>query len=471
MVPATCFVGDMRVVADLPPIPGLQLNNQPIGAYFEQASRNPATGLPAIGLGVDGSRFSATTSHASLISDDPTLFAALGDLLPPPATSPDPKIGLLLAMSYQAVPQAFGVMFDINGAPGEPFGPRQGCAVFLEGMFHSRAWASDAEFADFVTYVAIHEIGHAFNLWHELTPSFMFPNSNPNNFAAVGFTGDQDSYLATADGPDGAFILPGLTPFGQRGPHAPTGIDNGATLLPGLPEDTALRIALSRKELWSFEALELELRFGNPSRDIAVPDVFDPRHDDFRIWITTPRGERRRYRPQTRVCVASGERVLKAGEPYERDISIFVQSGGYTFDEAGVFSVQVELHHDGGVLRSNTASCEVKRGDPGDPEFRAAQDVLRSPAGATLLRFRHKPPTVPEYERLLAFVKAFPVSPAAAAIHYALGRALLKSADKTPPAAPRFTWLNEHGRVHLARALEHRDLGLHARRIAETLVN
>jgi len=451
----TCFVGDLATPSAVPSIGSLQLDGRDAGAWLSAASGGQFR------IDLDWRRRSAPTSSPVMGVTNEDLFQALDQLLP--SAGAGAGIGLLLTDLYKATP-AFGIMFDTAGESGLAAAPRIGCALFLSQIQASANWASDADFEAFVAYVAIHELGHAFNLWHA-DGSFMSASPDPRDFTARTFPDDQRRFLQQAGGPEGHFVLPGGSSFGDRGDLAPPDVDdsNQAAASPSSP--LRLDVRLSRSTLWSFEPIELELRLSVVDGQTEAPADIDPGYPSFRIWLTNPRGERVRYRPLVRFCHSNGAIKVSPERPFVRDISIFTQSGGYTFREAGVYYVEAELLVASGWIRSNRTFCEVQVTRPDSPDWRDAAAALRERDAIRLLRSKSWLPPQSRYRELAEFAKAHAQSASAAAVHYALGRALNTHVAKSTDD-DRKRWLAERARVHLQAAADHPGLGEHARALA-----
>jgi hypothetical protein len=89
--------------------------------------------------------------------------------------------------------------------------------------------AGDAALHEFVAYIAVHELGHVFNLWHLTDSSFMQSHPDPAHPGRLDFAPIQAHYLALAADPMTAgFVPPGpvRSEFGTR-PHGfPSAEDN-----------------------------------------------------------------------------------------------------------------------------------------------------------------------------------------------------------------------------------------------------
>jgi len=103
---------------------------------------------------------------------------------------------------------------------------------------------------------------------------------------------------------------------------------------------------MSRRSFFYFEPVELDVVLSAPSsanRSFRVPDCIDPGYGAFRIWIEEPSGERRIYRSPRIYCAHDELIFVGPKKPFRRDISIFGESGGFTFRRAGVHKVWAEF--------------------------------------------------------------------------------------------------------------------------------
>ncbi len=91
----------------------------------------------------------------------------------------------------------------------------------------------------------------------------------------------------------------------------------------------SMQISVIEPEFWPWEDVQLEIHL-SAKRRAGVPHQLDPGYKNFEIWIEQPEGERRRYRSPHYYCAYPKELLVDATNPFTRDISIFLQSGGYT---------------------------------------------------------------------------------------------------------------------------------------------
>jgi hypothetical protein len=230
---------------------------------------------------------------------------------------------------------------------------------------------------------------------------------------------------------------------------------------------------MGQREFWPFEPVELEVRIEvarGTRRRFYIPHQLDPGYESFRIWIEDPLGERRLFRSPRHYCPGRRRLCIMPGKPFERDISIFGESGGYTFRRAGRHLIWVtSAVPPRGVLRSNTIEVNVRPVRPADRLCQEARQSLSPPEEARLLYYRVGAPGSRAVQRLTSFCEHHPDLPSAAAARYAVGRTLLKAAARQTRAESVHDWARQ-GVEQLARALDLRHLSRHRRTIAQRLV-
>jgi hypothetical protein len=457
----TCAVADLNLATGAPHIDGFSLDGKPAGDYFLDAS-----GPGALRVAFDWSRRKLFPGVISLNGvSDFHLHSSLGKLLAPFTSDKPAKVGMLLADQYQAAPDQYGVMFDTNVAAGS-YGPRQGCALFLTPLQLNTV--SDS-FAEFLAFTAIHELGHAFNLWHtDGAAGFMQSHPQPANLDPKSFDPHQTDYLALAhDSALEHYVLPGESAFGDRPSGWPSGDGSPFAGPERAAREISLRINLSHSSFWSYEPVELNIQLAPTAgrkKPIAVPDEIDPGYPSFAIWITKPDGERFRFRSDRRFCSPNGERVIKPGRPYRRDISVFRHAGQYTFRAPGRYEVQASVRlRSGQLVVSNIAECEVLAAAPSAALWKRLRSVLTTQHAMTLLRFKRGIPSSESYRQLasLATSQRTP-DVTAAALHYSLGLAFARGAEQPNEKSNRKQF-DRQARKHLEAAVSHRSLDRHRR--------
>lgn len=369
------------------------------------------------------------------------LASLTGNRPPPPAK----RIAVLFADYYRPFPPAFGVMFDRGfETPDDPSSasqyrvlPREGCAVFLGAIADQRN--SPRARQDEALFTTIHELGHVFNLQHvNMPPNFLAQSgAQPYPVEAYNFINQHQVMLSNCS--RSRFICPGGSPFDQTGTFANLNtIERRSSPPPQFGLE--LEISMARREFWAFEPVELDLELRvapGVSRSFRVPDAIDPGYETFSIWIEEPSGERRRYRSPRRYCGVNRSRRISTGRPFRRDVSIFGESGGYTFRSAGVhrlwasFAISPKRS-----IRSNDLEVNVLPAD-GSEGYERAQEVLTGRKRASILYHRliRKTP-----RRDLALLKSYAEeardAPSSPSIKYALGRAMIEHSERSGKDAP-----------------------------------
>lgn len=408
-------------------VPQLRLDNKLIRDYLMEGSKGK------IDLAVDPVPALLSIPDSA---DDIELNVALGDLtnnstLPGVVTT----IGLLFAASYRPKNGIFGYMFDLGG-PGSDFGavPREGCAVFVEAIRPHRPGPS---FEDEVTFTAIHELGHVFNLWHvDDSVNFMAPSKLDAGFSApFGWVDAHTDFLLRL--PD-KHVQPGGSVFGARGGFGPSDADGENS--PRDPDTFGLELSveMSQREFRPFEPVELDIELrvaSGVSRKFQVPDAVDPAYSSFEVWIEEPSEERRRYRSTKHFCTPAQTLTVSRKRPFRRDLTIFGEAGGYTFRSLGIHKVWARFRVAGhGWIVSNLLEVNVLPRERGE-RFELFEAILRDSSVASLLFHRSRPLRGEKRKRIDKLIETFEDAPAASAVRYAQGRAFLRHAERAKSAA------------------------------------
>jgi hypothetical protein len=249
-------------------------------------------------------------------------------------------IGVIIADTYLHGHRALGVMFDVDERP------RQACAIFAGELARS---GRDAK------YTTIHELGHVFNLQHQCEPKTYMRPSPDDGPAPMGwrqFDDAQKKWLADCVG--NSLVQPGGKAF--------IGKDIVCGAAGVLAAKFDLSISTPVRAFSRIDPIELDLQISlapGAAKRAELPDHVDPGCPGFRIWITTPSGERRRFRPKRIYQSSPGSILISAAKPFARDISLWQSSGGLTFFEHGVHELQAEFDTPQGLLRSNPLAVEI----------------------------------------------------------------------------------------------------------------
>lgn len=369
MINLNCFVGRLRenLGVDFP----LTLADRSIADFFRNGSVG-ADGRPGINLSLNTSRYDNSIIPHDRNTSAFTLHWALNRLTGNGAYQyPIDSIGLVLADRYPPRSSVLGIMFDLGFDPeGEPSVgalynsvPREGCAIFLDAI--SRIRRSDSDFRSEVVFTAIHELGHVFNLWHENSPDNFMAQSveeGPFELPAYFFLRRHQSFLSGAS--TSKYVQPGGARYGSRGSNGPRELNPYNNVASSSP--IAIKISIAQDTFWSYEPVELDIsvRLKRHSGKLEIPDKIDPGYEEFKILVTQPDGTIFRYRSPRIYCRNTATIALEQGASFDRDISIFGQSGGYTFSQPGHYRIQVFFEYKRTKwVKSNILDVTVK--EPG----------------------------------------------------------------------------------------------------------
>ena len=376
-------------------------------------------------------------------------------------------IGLLIADTYAHGTDYFGVMFDqafspASTSPGART-PREGCAVFLNGIGDMRAQEERFEEAIFT---AIHELGHVFNLEHSEANSYMFESATGslqklNQSAFHEFECKQLSRCSSDP-----YTWPGGSAFLDHGyQNAPHNV------APTDQPRCVLNVRASKDAFHRFEPVELDVALKARGKSaVTVPDSLDAGYACFAVWIEEPDGARRKLRSPNHYCTPRGELVLDERQRFQRDISIFGESGGYTFRRAGQHRVWAVFEYaPGESVMSNVIEVEVLPENENSSFWRDGEAILAEPCAALTLYHRSLTrQRMRAVERLDAFSETHRRDPTTAMTRYAIGRALGQAALTRRRSAG--AGLVKQARQNLTLAARRPSLGDHRRQIAEQML-
>jgi hypothetical protein len=394
------------------------------------------------------------------------LHEALADLTrnAPPPTRSD-RIAVLYADYYKPFKDALGVMFDRGFDPGDDpssaskytKSPREGCAVFVEAI--ARARGTPARAAQEELFTTIHELGHVFNLQHTMQSSYMVQGGSGAN----QFTAGEQAMLRCCS--TSANVWPGGKPFSDTGKFGHLNLrPSKVGEVPGL----TLHIDMGQKEFWPFEPVELDIELKlakSHPRALSVPHAVDPGYDDFQIWIEEPTGERRMYRSPRRYCRGVTKLALQPGGSFLRDVSIFGESGGYTFQTSGSHKVWATFAAKRGIqVQSNVLEVYV-RGHSDTQQYAEAMAVLQHSARGKFLYHRlAKATSTGQLRRLKEFAEGQGRLESKGSVQYALGKALARQ------QMDRGRAVSKSAIDLLSRAFDAKDLGRRQREATADLL-
>jgi len=399
----------------------------------------------------------------------PNLQASLHRLFKPqkPTTTQPRKLGLIYANLFYGHPDLFGLMFDEYVVPGNV--AREGCAVFLKAIRKHRS--SKEDYRREVIFTTIHELGHVFNLWHDQgSPNFMAssPAAAPYPKGAHYFKGLHRKYLRQSQPKRRSYLQPGGRAFGVRPPGFPPNASaaNNPLARRSLRTGLRLRVGIEPRSFWYFDPVELDLSVSCTQKDaIRLPHQLDPGYDRFVVWIDLPDGTRSRYRPTKWFAHNPAELEIAKGKPFHRDLSVFVQAGGYTFGPPGEYAVRVTYElADGTVVASNRVAFELREQPHRHTSYERLERAMTRPRVVEYLYQREGRLWRRDREAIQYVRRYHRGSPAAAGLEYAIGRDYARRARTHQRRRKEAV---AKASDHLMRAIDHERLSTHRRRIAQ----
>jgi hypothetical protein len=208
--------------------------------------------------------------------------------------------------------------------------------------------------------VTSHELGHTFNLHHSDRDgnSLMHPFSSGSDFV---FSAASLAHLQNH--PDD-MVWPNTGPFDvytaqHAAGHAAQATGNGATT-------QELELSLS--------SIETDLELGEPvyivatlenkgSNPVEIVPWFGPEYDTLQFEITGPDGTRTNYLPYVYLDSLQPAVELEPGQALTTDVPIFFGGRGWTFDQAGAYSVQARYVDPLGLLHSVSEEYQLRFSD------------------------------------------------------------------------------------------------------------
>lgn len=374
------------------------------------------------------------------------------------------NIGLLIADRFYHRPKYYGLMFDQDFDPSgmdrAAVTAREGCAVFLGGISDGRESKQEA-LTEFM-FTSVHELGHVFNLQHVPEPSYMAQSAiYPQAFGKNDWKFTHNHQLLLSQCSVSNNIMPGGSRFGRVGTYVAANTDNEKHHEEGID----LFIGLSQSEFWAFEPVELDVTIQLSGTDQSVfklPDEVDPGYSNFKIWIEEPTGERRLYCSPRHYCSSGQEISVTKNMPFRRDISIYGESGGYTFDTTGIHKIQVEfIIHGSGVIFSNVVEANIKQALLGEQYYSEIRGMYTSREIAQMLYHRELPhKNGLGINRLLGFLDVYDAEVSSVMARLALCRAISARYVSNAQVSPRLVKLARNQLVHVLKDRVLNDLRL-----------
>jgi hypothetical protein len=391
------------------------------------------------------------------------------------------RVAVLFGSHYEPFPACFGVMFDrgfadpssgdLTDDPNIVGPPREGCAIFLGAIQTARE--DPLQYDRQVLFSTVHEVGHVFNLQHIEEPKNFLSTSDPNvtyPLEAFRFRPSHIELLRRA--PSTPALWPGGSAFGDLGPLASHDFSRGVST--PASDGLQLELEMSQRSFFYFEPVELDIVLRarrEAAQTFKVPACLDPGYRSFRIWIEDPSGERHLYRPHRLYCPHAEYTKLAPGERFRRDISIFGQSGGFTFSRTGIHKVWAEFRiSQRRLIRSSAVEIEVRSMRKPDSKFEQVNKLFESKRGRLLTYHRIDSARGRSIQLFEDYLGASHKLESRGSVKYALGRAYLERSArlKRLPISEKYI---RRARRLLKSARDDKYLGTHQREIAEKLLS
>jgi len=218
-----------------------------------------------------------------------------------------------------------------------------------------------------------------------------------------------------------AHVYPGGSIYDEGGPSALAANDPFAGA--SGHKSLSLKIKIQQDEFWYFEPVELDISITAKNGPYELEDKVDPGYENLVIHITRPDGTIFKYRSPRIYCQNTATITVKPGRPFRRDISIFGQSGGYTFSEPGVYKIRAVFRSGKSIkLISNTQTVYVKERMPSSLQFSNMEKLLTRRDTARLLYHRSGRYRKSAVDALTEFAKKQSRTLVGSNISYALAR-------------------------------------------------
>lgn len=286
---------------------------------------------------------------------------------------PQWKVWYIHANAHDKGPGLRGIMFDQKGRQ------RQGAAGFYQVMGGSSAAKQREQL-----YVAVHEIGHCFNLFHSFHKSYMTP-PQPNRYDALSFMNYPRNYRRGTASGEAAFwsafpfafdalelihlrhgyynnVVFGGNPFGQG-----AALDVGQEYADSVHDASGLNLLLaSPKRSFRFgepPVVQIRVQTTNANgREVHTDSQLHPNYGHVQLAIQRPGGSVVPYSPPLQHCADVETVVLDQEDPVAEESAYIGFDGnlGQTFDTPGTYAVRgAYFALDGSVVLSNVLKLNV----------------------------------------------------------------------------------------------------------------
>lgn len=366
----------------------------------------------------------------------------LAEFVPrPPKGEIARDLGLILCLNWKIRDQLNGLMFDYKGSDsllythfdsGDTF--RRACALFLEPL--NSAGGDDNET---ISRVALHELGHVFNLQHDPSGRSFMATPDPG----MNYTLCDSTAMALAGAgksPEAHDHLPGLSNFGAanaqlvRLPRRKSRVKG--QLREGTPRPKlVLEVKIAKGRYLLGEILTLEMHLKTVGSDVKVPCQLDPAYDRLRVWYETPLGERLLYRPFLRMCPSSrNSGTVASDKPLINNPRVSVGNQGVVFRRPGRYRIWAEFFLPGveKPFISNVEEFNVYA--PRNDQERELCSTLIRPDAARFLALKGGPLSRTSRDKLSELARKHPAHDATKHVRYALASQLLFRANRREQA-------------------------------------